>query len=32
MEDALGKTFELIAMVIFLFAALRIDWSVKLLS
>jgi hypothetical protein len=32
MEDALGKTFDLTAMVTFLFVALRIDWSVKLLS
>ena len=32
MEDALGKTFDLTAIVIFLFVALRPDWSVKLLS
>jgi hypothetical protein len=32
MEDAFGKTFELFGMVIFIFFALRPDWSIKLLS
>jgi len=32
MEDAFGKTFQLTALVIFLFFALRPDWSIKLLS
>jgi hypothetical protein len=31
-DDAIGKTFELFSLVIFLFVALRPDWSFKILS
>jgi hypothetical protein len=31
-EDAIGKTFELAALAIFLFFTLRPDWSIKILS
>jgi hypothetical protein len=31
-DDALGRIFDLTAMVAFLFVALRFDWTIKLLS